>query len=656
MLSKNDNVSRISVIGDAKVGKTSLIECFGGEEMEEPAIVCDQTKSTAFRSIECNGKNYALHLFEVKDHMEFQVTSDFDVYLVVFDLTSLDSYRWMIRWIYFFEGTNRKIVIVGNKCDHKMSQAFSVDAKRYCESVGIPYIETSAIEKINVRKAFITALHEALKTPRPAATLTPVATISEQGFLSRFFWPAPVEPPIVISEAENKQFQENLTQLISFARFDDNDLEFANSERHESYVLFQLTEILTDTPMSLHRELTELFKFYKTKIRPGSQCILTIDNPIRSKVEILELTGIELVQCENLVIKLNHVANLPDIMVMALSLSHCRTLEIRFASTSLQKTIMSDPIINTLIMVIANLFKQHLTLRICETELVDVNIYNILSPLDKNTRLLPEITCQLFKLSTSMELADLHLMANDQRETALETSKILNNKQLDRDSLLKTLQRIQLLFQQLPSEQIPRHLLHKTIKKISALFINDVDFEFKQLRQLYFNAIAYLAKLPGETSTLFNDHNICTALGQILHSNHVEDILAMAETLTNCFGDDHSTCLPKNTLWGALFANKIRLLLECLISDTLDPNEMPCLYKDYLIKLGETCTLCVEHGHIHLVDEISDYTCPTDKNKWDSNDYDQFALKRFLTHCQGKIASDINSYHYFKAMHTLLKR
>jgi Ras-related protein Rab-1A len=79
---------------------------------------------------------------------------------VVYDVTDMDSFNNVKQWLqeidrYATEGVNK--LLVGNKSD--MSDKKVVEytvAKEFADSLGIPFLETSAKNASNVEQAFLT--------------------------------------------------------------------------------------------------------------------------------------------------------------------------------------------------------------------------------------------------------------------------------------------------------------------------------------------------------------------------------------------------------------------------------------------------------------------------------------------------------------------
>eukprot|EP01032_Pedospumella_encystans_P000256 gene256-289_t len=81
-----------------------------------------------------------------------------DGIIMVYDVTSEDSFNHINDWFvevnrYASESTCK--LLVGNKIDKPGKVISTERAKEFADKLGIPFIETSAVESINVEEAFM---------------------------------------------------------------------------------------------------------------------------------------------------------------------------------------------------------------------------------------------------------------------------------------------------------------------------------------------------------------------------------------------------------------------------------------------------------------------------------------------------------------------
>ncbi|RAL66315.1 hypothetical protein DID88_005985 [Monilinia fructigena] len=127
-----DYLFKLLLIGDSGVGKSCLLLRFADDTYTESYI---STIGVDFkiRTIELDGKTVKLQIWDTAGQERFRtITSS-----------------------YATEGVNK--LLVGNKSD--MSDKKVVDytvAKEFADSLGIPFLETSAKNASNVEQAFLT--------------------------------------------------------------------------------------------------------------------------------------------------------------------------------------------------------------------------------------------------------------------------------------------------------------------------------------------------------------------------------------------------------------------------------------------------------------------------------------------------------------------
>ncbi|KAI4274770.1 MAG: hypothetical protein LQ337_003677 [Flavoplaca oasis] len=143
-----DYLFKLLLIGDSGVGKSCLLLRFADDTYTESYISTigvdfwDTAGQERFRTITSSYYRGAHGI------------------CVVYDVTDMDSFNNVKQWLqeidrYATEGVNK--LLVGNKSD--MSDKKVVDytvAKEFADSLGIPFLETSAKNASNVEQAFLT--------------------------------------------------------------------------------------------------------------------------------------------------------------------------------------------------------------------------------------------------------------------------------------------------------------------------------------------------------------------------------------------------------------------------------------------------------------------------------------------------------------------
>jgi small GTP-binding protein len=148
------------MIGDSNAGKTTLLARWLDDAID---LHQASTIGAAFRrvTIEYEGSQYDLNLWDTAGQEVYRATSP--IYcrnarsaLVVFDITSRNSFTHLKDWIAILNDVDGvSFMIVGNKTDLSATRQVSTEeAAQFAKSLGVYYIETSALTSSNVDEAF----------------------------------------------------------------------------------------------------------------------------------------------------------------------------------------------------------------------------------------------------------------------------------------------------------------------------------------------------------------------------------------------------------------------------------------------------------------------------------------------------------------------
>jgi len=163
-----DYLFKLLLIGDSGVGKSCLLLRFADDTYTESYI---STIGVDFkiRTIELNGKTIKLQIWDTAGQERFRtITSSYyrgaHGIIVVYDITDQVSFNNVKQWLqeidrYACENVNK--LLVGNKSDLTNKRVVDYNtAKEFAESLGIPFLETSAKNATNVEQAFMTMAGE----------------------------------------------------------------------------------------------------------------------------------------------------------------------------------------------------------------------------------------------------------------------------------------------------------------------------------------------------------------------------------------------------------------------------------------------------------------------------------------------------------------
>ena len=168
---KEDFKIKIVVVGDSGVGKTNLIKRFITNEFNA------NLKATI--GVEFMSKTYRInkHLFKIEiwdTAGQERYKSITAVYykgakgaLVVYDTTDQNTFDNIDKWMLEIKDKTSKdikLMIIGNKIDlEDEREVKNEEALKKAESLGIPLMETSALDATNVKEAFNDLLKEIYK-------------------------------------------------------------------------------------------------------------------------------------------------------------------------------------------------------------------------------------------------------------------------------------------------------------------------------------------------------------------------------------------------------------------------------------------------------------------------------------------------------------
>lgn len=163
-----DYLFKLLLIGDSGVGKSCLLLRFADDTYTESYI---STIGVDFkiRTIDLDGKTIKLQIWDTAGQERFRtITSSYyrgaHGIIIVYDCTDQDSFNDVKQWLeeierYASDQVNK--LLVGNKCDLITKKVVEYEAaKEYAEQLGIPFLETSAKNAMNVEQAFMTMAAE----------------------------------------------------------------------------------------------------------------------------------------------------------------------------------------------------------------------------------------------------------------------------------------------------------------------------------------------------------------------------------------------------------------------------------------------------------------------------------------------------------------
>ncbi|KAB1212306.1 Ras-related protein RABA6a [Morella rubra] len=166
-----DYLFKAVLIGDSGVGKSNLLSRFAKDEFRldsKPTIGVE----FAYRNVKVSEKLIKAQIWDTAGQERFRaITSSY--YrgalgaLLVYDITrraTFESVKKWLRELRQFGSSDMVVILLGNKLDLGHSREVSQEEGNHlAEEEGLCFMETSALEKLNVEEAFllmITKIHE----------------------------------------------------------------------------------------------------------------------------------------------------------------------------------------------------------------------------------------------------------------------------------------------------------------------------------------------------------------------------------------------------------------------------------------------------------------------------------------------------------------
>lgn len=164
-------------IGDSAVGKTCLISQFARDSFN-PNFITTIGIDYKIKEVVIDGAKYKLLIWDTAGQERFRTitTSYFrgcQGILLVYDITQHKTFanvrNWMDQINTVNDGQDVCKILLGNKCDMSEEREVSTEeAEKLAEEFKIPFMETSAMDNINVKDAFLKITKDVVKTLAPA--------------------------------------------------------------------------------------------------------------------------------------------------------------------------------------------------------------------------------------------------------------------------------------------------------------------------------------------------------------------------------------------------------------------------------------------------------------------------------------------------------
>ena len=160
-----DIILKLLFLGDASVGKTSILANYNGNIFEEQTIGTIGVEYV-YKTITYKNFKIKLQIWDTSGEERFRsITKSFyrnaDGLFLLYDLTNENSFDSIKNWIRNIREYNNdlKILLIGNKLDLIEERVISTEkATNFAKNNNLEYIETSAKDGTNIKKSFETLI------------------------------------------------------------------------------------------------------------------------------------------------------------------------------------------------------------------------------------------------------------------------------------------------------------------------------------------------------------------------------------------------------------------------------------------------------------------------------------------------------------------
>lgn len=172
---KYDYLFKVVLIGDSGVGKSNLLSRFIRNEFDLKSLTTIGVEF-AQRNIDFHGKTVKAQIWDTAGQERYRaITKAYyrgaNGALLVYDITKPYTFENVDHWLKELREhakTEILVMLVGNKSDlEHLRTVKTAEGKAFAEENSISFIETSALNSMNVEKAFQTILAEIYKQTVP---------------------------------------------------------------------------------------------------------------------------------------------------------------------------------------------------------------------------------------------------------------------------------------------------------------------------------------------------------------------------------------------------------------------------------------------------------------------------------------------------------
>ena len=185
-----DHLLKVLLIGDAGVGKSSLLLRYTEDKFDE-ALGSTIGVDFKVKTVEADGKRVKLTLWDTAGQERFRtLTSSYyrgaQGVVLVYDVTRRATFDDLQRWLEevdaYAPGGGEEVVklLVGNKIDLEDRQVTEQEATDFARQQAMMYLECSARTRVGIRQAFEEVVLKILDTPALLEAMGRGANLTQQ--------------------------------------------------------------------------------------------------------------------------------------------------------------------------------------------------------------------------------------------------------------------------------------------------------------------------------------------------------------------------------------------------------------------------------------------------------------------------------------------
>ena len=177
-MSDDENVLKLVILGEGRVGKTSILLQYFQNKFNEGQV---STVNPAFyeKTVKSNGKNIQLKFWDTAGQEQFNAISALYYQnavgaLIVYDVSIFETFNKVKQWVKTLQeavGKDIVFVIAGNKFDLSSREELdkrSSEINAYCAKENCKHFYTSAKTRFQVDEAFDSLIKSVLNKVKPS--------------------------------------------------------------------------------------------------------------------------------------------------------------------------------------------------------------------------------------------------------------------------------------------------------------------------------------------------------------------------------------------------------------------------------------------------------------------------------------------------------